>query len=240
MPSPTTALEIIRSALALTNAVGVDQTLTADQTATGLSVFNDLLEIFSTNNLAVYASANQTFNTVAGQATYTIGTGGDWNTDWPVRINEPAYTTINGTSYPCVSMNQAEYNMIPVKAQQMQFPYRYLWVNAFPLAQITLWPVPSGIVPITWSMDRILAAVASAGTSISFPVGYSMCFQYKLAVMLGPRFGKKMANYPDIVNIANSTFADLCRMNRNINVMSYDPAYVGGGVPTLQRFLGGY
>ena len=240
MPSPTTALDLIRGALSLTNAVGVDQTLTADQVSTGLSAFNDLMELFSTNNLAVYASVNQTFNTVAAQATYTIGSGGNWNTTWPVRINDPAYTTINGTSFPCVSMTQDEYNTIPVKAQQQQFPYRYLWVNSYPLAYITLWPVPSGVVPITWSMDTVLSAVSSAGTSISFPQGYAMAFKYKLAIMLAPLFGKRISNYPEIVQIANETFGAICRMNKKINVMGFDPAFTNEGVPTLQRFLGGW
>jgi len=107
MPSPTTALDIIRGSLALTNAVGIDQTLTNAETTQALSVFNDLLEIFNTRKLAVWGAADQTFNTVASQATYTIGTGGDWNTARPVWINDPAYAVINGnTSYPFTSMTQ--------------------------------------------------------------------------------------------------------------------------------------
>jgi len=104
MPSPTTALDIIRGSLALTNAVGIDQTLTNAETTQALSVFNDLLEIFNTRKLAVWGVADQTFSTVAGQTTYTIGAGGDWNTARPVWINDPAYAVINGnTSYPFTS-----------------------------------------------------------------------------------------------------------------------------------------
>src|SRR5262245_35332100 len=117
MPSPTTALEVIRGALGLSNAVGIDQTLTAQESTDCLAVFNDLLEIFNTKNLSVYGETNQTFNTVAGQATYTIGAGGDWNTTRPVRINDPAYAVVNGSSYPVFSMTQAEYNLITVKTQ---------------------------------------------------------------------------------------------------------------------------
>lgn len=239
MPSPTTALEIGRSALGLTNAVGVDQTLTADQTTLVVSVFNDLLEIFSTNNLAVYGASNQTFNTAASTATYTIGTGGTWNTTRPVRIHPNAYSISSSTSFPCISMTQEEYNAIPVKTQTQTWADRFMYVNTFPLGVVTLWPVPTGIIPMTFSIDTVLSSVAAAGTSISFPPGYSMVFQYKLAIMLGPRFGKKMADYPEIVAIANDSFADICRVNKRIRVMGFDPAYTGGGVPTLQSFLAG-
>jgi hypothetical protein len=239
MPSPTTALEIIRGALNLTNAVGTDQTLTAAETSDSLSIFNDLLEIFNTRKLAVYGAVNQTFNTVAAQATYTIGTGGNWNAMRPVRIDDPAYAVVNGASFPVYSMTQAEYNLITVKTQQQEFPYRYLFVNSFPLGNITLWPVPSGVVPITFSIDTQLTAITSAGATISYPPGYAMAFRYKLAIMLAPLFGKKIRDYPDIVAIANESFADICRVNKTLTLSQY-PYGLNRGNPNYQDFIAGY
>ena len=179
MPSPTTGLQIIRGALNLTNAVGTDQTLTAAEVSDCLEAFNDLIEIFNTSNLAVYGSGNQTFSTAAAQATYTIGTGGDFNTVRPVEIVDPAYTVINNTSYPVYAMTQAEYNKIPVKTQPQPFAYRYLYVNTFPLGQITLWPVPSQVAPITFTINNQITAITDAGASVSFPPGDAMVFRYK-------------------------------------------------------------
>lgn len=237
MPSPTTALQIIEDSLGLTNAVGVDQTLTADETSDCLREFNNLLEIFNTRNLAVYGAVNQTFNTVAAQATYTIGSGGNWNTVRPVRIDDPAYSVINSnTSYPCYSMTQAEYNLITVKDQQQQFPDRYLYVNTFPLGRVTLWPVPSGIIPLTFSINTQLAAVSVAGATISFPPGYAMVFTYKLAPMLGPMFGKQAS--ADVIRIGNESFADICRVNKKLTLMTY-PYALGANNPNYQDFVAG-
>lgn len=238
MPSPTTALEIIRGSLGLSNAVGADQQLTALETSDSLAVFNDLLEIFNTKNLAVYGAANQTFNTVIGQAVYTIGTGGDWNTTRPVRINDPAYAVVNGSSYPFYSMTQAEYNQITVKTQTQQFPYRYLYVNAFPLGLVTLWPVPSAVTALTFSIDGQLTAISSVGTTISFPPGYANAFRYKLGVMLMPYFGKKAVDFPDIVQIANDSFADICRANKKLTMMQY-PYGLAQNNPNYQDFIAG-
>jgi len=239
MPSPTTALDIIRGSLALTNAVGIDQTLTNAETTQALSVFNDLLEIFNTRKLAVWGAADQTFNTVASQATYTIGTGGDWNTARPVWINDPAYAVINGnTSYPFTSMTQQEYNLITVKDQQQQFPYRYLYVNSFPLGEITLWPVPNQVIPVTFSLMGQLSSVSSAGASIAYPPGYALAFRYKLAVMLAPFFGKKISQYPDVVALSNEYFADICRANKTLTLMEY-PYGLNGYNLNYQDFIAG-
>jgi hypothetical protein len=237
MPSPTTALEIIGDALGLTNAVGVDQTLTAKETSDCLRAFNDLLEIFSTKSLAVYGSANQTFNTVVGQSVYTIGGGGNWNTARPARIVDPGYATYNGFSFPVYSMTQDEYNAIGVKTQTQDFPERYLYVNDSPLGLVTIFPVPSAVVPITLSLDRLLTAVSSASQSISYPPGYAMVFKYKLAIMLAPVFGKKITNYPDVVKIATESFADIARANKKTRLLSYTTPAIG---TPYQRFIGGY
>jgi hypothetical protein len=227
MPSPTTALQIMRGALGLTNAVGTDQTLTADEITDCLAKFNDLVEDFSTQSLAVYGQANQTFNTVAGQAVYTIGVGGNWNTARPVRIDQPAYSTINGVTFQCESIGQEEYNLISYKAQPQEFPNFYLYVNDYPLGLVTLWPVPNSVTPITFSIDRVLSQVAAAGTSISFPPGYAKAFTYKLGVELAPLFGKKISEYPDVVAIAQETFGNIKRANKKISVQRFDPMFSG-------------
>lgn len=227
MPSPTTALTLIEDALGLTNSVGVDQTLTADEVSDCLRVFNDVLEDWSTQKLAVYGQANQSFNTVANQALYTIGAGGNWNTVRPVRIQEPAYATISGVSFPYTPITQADYNLIGYKTQGgggTDSPQFYLYVNEYPLGLVTLWPVPSAIFAITFSIDRTLTAVANAATSISFPPGYAKAFKYTMAVELSPLFGKKISNYPDVLAIQKETFGNIKRANQEPPLLQYDSA----------------
>src|SRR5436190_12327085 len=135
-----TALQLILDALALTNSVGADQTLTADETADALRALNDLIEDWSTQNLAVYGLGDQTFSTVAGQATYTVGVGGDWNTNRPVRINEPAYATVDSITFPYSNITQRDYDRISYKDQPgggTDSAQYYLYVNEYPLGLVT-------------------------------------------------------------------------------------------------------
>jgi hypothetical protein len=240
MPSPTTALQLIEDALGLTNAVGVDQTLTAEEVATGLRAFNDLLEIFSTRNLAVYGSANQSFNTVIGQSVYTIGTGGDWNTARP----SASTIRLRGLERDLVSGRLDDAGRIqrdPLQGADADFPDALPLRERLSARKVTLFPVPSAVTPVTFSLNRLLTSVASAAASISFPPGYAMVFTYKLAIMLAPRFGKKVANYPEVVQIANDSFADICRANKTTRLLSYgaDFGQNGGYGSSYQRFIAG-
>lgn len=228
MASPTTALQLIEDGLALTNSVGADQTLTADEVALGLRAFNDVLEAWSIDDLAVYATQNITINTAVGQTTYTIGTGGNWNVQRPVFIREPSYIVYQNVSFYIKEMTQEQYNGIALKTQQSIIPEWFLYENTFPLGLVTLWPVPSQILPITFSVGNILSAVASAGTTISFPPGYAKGFLYNLAVELAPYFGKQITKYPDIIKTYKDTMGLIKRANLTPAILKFDPQALGG------------
>lgn len=233
MPSPTTALQLIEGALALTNSVGADQTLTAQEVTIGLSVFNDLLESLSLDGLSVPGEANQSFLTIADQKEYTIGPAmADWTAERPIAIMEPAYATIQNVTFPYANLTQQQYNLIGYKEQPgggTDSPQFYMYVNSFPLGRVTLWPVPNAEFEITFSINYIFSSVSTAGATLTFAPGYANMFKYNLAVMLAPYFGKKMANYPEIVALAKKSLGDIKRANNTPAVLQFDPATLGVG-----------
>ena len=233
MPSPTTANDLFRTALGLTNSVGVDQTLTAQETSDCLAVLNDIYEDLSNQSLGVWSTNNQTFATVAGTAVYTIGTGGVWNTVRPVRINEPAYCTYQGVDFPVYEWDQETYNLVGLKTQQQPIVQKFLFVNEFPLSYITLWPVPSGVVNMTFSIDNVLTNIASAGTTLTFPQGYAKLYNYMLAVELAPLFGKQAS--AEVKATAVQTLANIKRVNKKTPTARFDGALVQSGPVVWQR-----
>lgn len=209
----TTALELFRDALDLTDAVGADQQLTAEELQVCLRTFNRLLDNWSTQSLAVYGLANQTFNTVNGQATYTIGVGGNWNTTRPIRIAELAYSVYNNVSFNCTAITQGQYDAIVNKTQTQQFPYFFLYVNENPLGQVTLWPVPNQVTPITFSIERVLTQITDVYTELVFPPGYEEAFEYNLAVRLASRFSTPIP--PEVAAQAASSLGDIKKANHS-------------------------
>lgn len=230
MPSPSTAGVLVRSSLRLIGAIATGETPTADEMNDGLSSVNDLLEILSTQNLAMYGSALETFPTVAGQALYTIGPTGNWNTVRPVRISGDAICTFNGVDFPVDQIGQNEYDAIGLKTQQQPIVEKLLYVNANPLGLITLWPVPSGIVNIGLNTDRILTNVTDVNTVMIFPPGYLLMMRHNLGILLAPDYGISIS--PEIAGVATSSLASLKRANKIKRRSSFDGALVDSG-PTI-------
>lgn len=232
MPSPTTAGALVQSSLRLIGAIATGETPTAAELTDGLSAFNDLLELLSTSNLAVYGSAVEVFPTVGGQGVYTIGPGGNWATTRPVRIQGDAVCTYQGVDFPVPQWGQGEYDAVALKTQQQPIVERLLYVNDSPLGRITLWPVPSQVVNITINTDRILTAVTDTSTAVSMPPGYTLMFKHLLAPMLAPDYGITVD--PNIIAIGTSALAAIKRANKTKREMSFDAGLVGPGVAIYQ------
>lgn len=219
MPSPTTAYELIKGAFRRVGITASGETPTADEANDALSDFNDLLELMSTENLFVYGQANETFPTVAGQAAYTIGPAGNFNTTRPVRIPS-AYCTVTGIDYPIDVIGPEEYDDISLKTEQQQIIERLAYVNDYPLGRIYLWPTPSAIVSLVLSTDRVLTQVATLTTTITYPPGYLTYMKHALALMIAPDYG--VTPDPTVAAIAQSSKANLKRANRIKRVARFD------------------
>lgn len=233
MPSGMTAGDLITDALRGIGAIATGETPTADESNDGLVMLNDLLELWSTQNLAVYGSADATFNTVANTASYTIGPTGTWVGDRPVRINDDPFCRVNGVDFPIEIIGQAEYDQIPLKTQTGQIVERMLFVNDAPNGLITLWPVPTGVIPISMNIDRVLAQISGLTTVMNFPPGYMLAFRSALQIMLAPDYGRPIP--PELQAVATTSFASIKRANKLRRTASYDAALLGGGVTNWQR-----
>jgi hypothetical protein len=225
-----TAGVLVRRSMRLLGVIATGETPTADEMNDGLGSLNDLLQNLSLQNLAVYDAATQTFQTVAGQALYTIGPSGNWNTWRPVRISGNPTCTFNGVDFPVDLIGQDEYDMIGLKTQQQPIVEKMLYVNENPLGLITLWPIPSGIVNITINSDRVLTNVDSISTSMIFPPGYLLMMRYALAILMAPDYGVTVSQ--EILGVASKSMADIKRANKVKRRSTFDGALVDSG-PTI-------
>jgi len=232
MPSPIPALDLITSAMRLNGSLASGETPTAPEANDGLSVLNDMLENWSLENLTVWGSANQSFPMVPGQATYTIGPAGNFNTTRPVNI-EAAYSTFGGVDFPIQLITQEEYNLINLKIMQQPIVERMLYVNEYPLGQLTLWPVPNQAGPLTLSMSRVLTFPVALATSLSGPPGYLKALRYCLAIEYASEFGIEVL--PTVFQVAADAKADFKRANIEPVTMRCDDALVNPPVALYQR-----
>lgn len=236
MPSGITAGDLITNTLRGIGAIATGETPTAPESNDGLVMLNDLMEVWSTQNLAVYGGPNVAFNTVAGTAAYTIGPTGTWVTDRPVEINDSPYCTVQGVDFPIELIGQQDYDLIALKTQPGQIIERMLFVNDNPNGRITLWPVPNAIVPITLNIDRLLPQIATLATVLTFPPGYLLAFKGALGILMAPDYGINLAaTKPEWLSTAQSTLAAIKRANKVRRTAKFDAALTGPEVTTWQR-----
>jgi hypothetical protein len=83
----TTAHDLITGALTMLGVLGTGQTLEAADATNGLRVLNELVDSWGTQRLTMPFLARTVVPLVSGQASYTIGVGGDIDMPQPAEIS---------------------------------------------------------------------------------------------------------------------------------------------------------
>lgn len=225
----TSVHDICTDALQKIGAVAVEETPSAAELQGALTRLNEMIEAWNTERLAVYGVKQQTFSLQAGKASYTMGTGGDFNTDRPVRIEKIITRDAQGNDFSAHhTEDYQEYASIVTKTTGSVLP-QVIWDDGdFPLRTLTYWPVPSdaSYSSVIFSMRQI-AGFTSLSDTVIVPPGYKRALKYNLSIELGPEYGKKATN--DLIGLAVTSKADIKRRNVTIGKLQADTMYGGGG-----------
>lgn len=206
----TTALDIIKRALRSLNQLGIDEIPSTDMTADAFDSLNDMLAAWGNETLMVYHFTLENFPLVPGQAIYTMGTGGNFNTARPVTIQN-AYIRWNQLDYPLQIVNTEQYDSIGFKTTPSQIPYLMQVDQQFPLTQLKLFPVPNdGTAQIFIESRKPFTQFTTLTDPVNLPDGYARALRYNLAIELVPEYGPPT---PALIQLAMSSKKWLKRTN---------------------------
>jgi hypothetical protein len=189
-----TAGDLISFALRTSGIVGVGQTAAAEDAQTGLELLRDLVAEWQRKRWLVW-SLTDVAKTSTGAATYTVATGGDFNTPRPDRIDS-AYARLLPTQgnltvdYPLALItSREEYNQIPIKGLPT-FPGAVFYESAWPVGVAHFWPVPPpGMFELHLTTKAALPAYAALSDNVGVPPEYMAALIYSLAVELTMNYG---------------------------------------------------
>lgn len=205
-----TVRELIRKALLLIGAIAHSENVSAEEASDALNTLNDILESWSNQGLLIYAKTIETFSLVAAQASYTIGSGGNFNTTNP-QIIEQASIVDNSVEYPLHIISSQEFAEITNKTVSAQIPNTLFFNRGATTSTIYLNPVPSTTNQIKLYSLKPLTAYSSLNTTVTLPSGYRDALKYALAVKLSPEYGKPVS--ADIEKQAINSKRELKRLN---------------------------
>lgn len=212
----TTPLDIINGAARLIGVVFKSESLSDDEAADGLVALNDMLDTWSNDNLITYAYTLETFS-LTGAASYTIGSGGDFNTTRPINIVD-AVVRYGSIDYPLTIISQEQYQEeIALKSTTSPVPKYLTYDNAYPLATIKMYYVPSAGSTLYLQTNKPLGNFASLTTTIALPPGWKRALKYNLAVDIAAEYGVEVP--ATVLRTANTSLGAIKRATSINNPM---------------------
>lgn len=185
----STAQEMINSSLRLIRVLAAGETPDASMSNDALQVLNDMLEEWTITKYLTPQYLTESFDLVSGQASYTIGTTGDFSTTRPVRI-ESAYVRDGSNDYTLRIVDYDEYNRIVAKSNSTNLPTVLYYDTSYANGTIKLYPEPSDSTVDLFITSWKPFATATLTGEIALPPGYNKAIKYNLAIELGPEYGK--------------------------------------------------
>lgn len=224
--------DLITSALRMVGVVASGETAPAADVADALVVLNQMIEAWGAESLSIFALNTSTFDFVAGQQAYTLGTGGNFNVARPARINY--VSVISNTNpaqpneIPIQMLTDEEWQNIPVKLTTSTLPTAVNDDDAFPLRNLSFWPVPSD--PSAQARLYLWAALnqfTDLTTDFTFPPGYMEALKYNLAIRLAAEWRADLS--PLTLQLAMDAKGRIKSQNIEPVLVKCDPAIVATG-----------
>ena len=183
-----TALDIITNAMRKAGIITAVESPTADEATDGLQTLNDVLASLSNDGLLVYANTTENFPITGGTGSYTMGSGGDFDTARPLSILSMYAKDSGGTDYPLKKLGAAEYGRLSTKTISGR-PQYYYHDNGYTTINISLYPVPESDYTLYINSQKPLTSYAALTTSFDLPPGWALFIVDALAISLSPEYG---------------------------------------------------
>ena len=207
-----------------------DIILTAEENNTALRTLNSIIESLSNDSLTINSVTSENFSLTGGKKTYTFGTGGDFNSPRPTTV-KAITTAITGTAgnidFPVTILQYDDYAAIQLKTLQTNYPQYAYFDGAYPLNNVSFYPVPSSAIPVTIYSIKQLQEFTDTTNTVNFPQGYYRMFVALLAIELAPSY--QLTASQNIIDIANQAKRGIIRTNQRPLTMQTDAALMGFG-----------
>lgn len=186
-----TAQGLINAAMQSANILASGETPSSDESADALIQLNEILASWSAVGLNCFGTGrfSQALSNATG--TYTIGSGGAFNTTRPLSISAAnIITSGDGLYFPLKIGSESDLSAVLERATPVKVPRVLFYDGAYPLGTIYLAPYPSGTPTLELFVWQQLTALSTLGTSFDMPPGYEYALRLALAVAICPNFGK--------------------------------------------------
>lgn len=224
-----TTVSLIIRGLQMLGGKTIDGTLTAAESTSYTAVLNAMLDSWSTERLMVPCLVQESKALTTSDGSYTIGNGGNWNTQRPTKIVDPCFVRDSSSIDRKLGIIDAiAYGSITSKTADGGYP-RYLFYDytfTGGLGNIYLWPEPIAGLTLYINSWKNLRDITSDSVDLELPPGYEEAISSNFAV-------RASAGYrplpPETALIARQSKANIMRMNAPPGILRLDAGVASGG-----------
>ena len=190
----TTGTQLITTALRKIGVYSTGETLGSNESSDGLATLNSMLEGWSIERLMCHQILQESFSLTSSDGSYTIGSGGDFNTTRPTKIVDPCFIRDSSNlDSPLQIIDAVAYGRIVQKTVDGSYPGYLFYDMAYSsgLGTIYLYPEPQDGLTLFINSVKQLQNLSTASTDLSLPPGYQRAIEFNLAVELCSEFGRE-------------------------------------------------
>jgi hypothetical protein len=223
-----TASSMILHSLRLLGEKPVGGTLTNNEQVDYLADLNSMLESWSLDGLLIYQLLQESLALTVSVGSYTIGTGGAFNTTRPNKIVDPCFTRdASSIDREIRIVDAPTYGRIGNKTLDGGYPRYMFYDSAWSagLGTINLYPEPIAGLTLYINSWKQLQSFSSISTTLSLPPGYQRAIEYNFAIEAAGGF---ISVPPEVAKVALESKAAIERVNSKPPVLRMDVGIVAG------------
>lgn len=218
-----TASGMILRSLNILGEKVIGGTLTSAEQTAYLAVLNTMLESWSIERLLVYQIIEESFTLVIGSSAYTIGSGGNFNTTRPSRIENTCFINYQSRINGVTVLNEANFSALQTVGL-IGMPRNLYYDVSVPLGTIYFDYKPDVAYDFHLKSWRQLQSFAAIGDTVTLPIGYQRAIESNLAIELAPGLTSVS---PETIKIAKESKAAIRINNAPEGVLRLDLGVAG-------------
>lgn len=192
-----TAQTIVDSALRKVKQHSSGQTPSLVVRTDALETLNDLLGIWSTENLLIPYRTSESFSLISGVSSRTIGASGDFATVRPLEIESIYIRDSSNYDHYLTEIKEKRYSEIELKTTEKR-PTRFYYEPSFPNGTIYFNGQTADTETIYIVSRKQLNEFISLSTDVDLPSEYVYALKVNLALKLAHEIGDSRAVHPDL------------------------------------------
>lgn len=217
-----TALDIIKRSLKVRKVLSPNETPSDEDLSDAMVALNGMLKTWSAQRWMVHQILQEQFDLVINDGSYTIGPGGNFDTDRPTRLLEGSFTRLSNADSELRILEREQYDRITDKTTP-GVPYGVFYDPDIPLGIIKLHFTPEiSTRDLFLNSLKPLERFSSLTGQVTLPPEYEELLVYSLAPRLS-EFGGTWTQEAEQIR------AECVATVFTVNVKRYDDSYFQPG-----------